>query len=202
MRAYKFLPAEFALEDIRSRHIKFSRVEDLNDPFELIPFDMSRPAHRESLFRTRDDLAAKCGILSLSRTCKNVLMWAHYADKHQGACLGFDTTLELQAVKYSAKRRLLSPPATFETANSLLSTKSKHWCYEEEMRGWITLKEATGGNYFFDFDDSFKLAEVILGYRCKIDHDTLTEALGNLASSVVIKFARPAFDTFDVCLEI
>ena len=44
-RAYKFLPEEWARDDIEKQHIKISRFCDLNDPFELSPFDQGSAFH-------------------------------------------------------------------------------------------------------------------------------------------------------------
>jgi len=41
MRVYKFLTSEFAMKDIWEPRIKISEINDLNDPFELIPCDLS-----------------------------------------------------------------------------------------------------------------------------------------------------------------
>jgi hypothetical protein len=43
MRVYKFLTSEYAIKDIWERKLKISEISDLNDPFELIPCDLSDP---------------------------------------------------------------------------------------------------------------------------------------------------------------
>ena len=52
-RVYKFLPRKWAFDDIEKRHIKSSRVCDLNDPFDLSPFDLSDGDQRDALIRAR-----------------------------------------------------------------------------------------------------------------------------------------------------
>ena len=49
-RVYKFLPRKWAFDDIEKRHIKISRVCDLNDPFDLSPFDLSDGDSETHLF--------------------------------------------------------------------------------------------------------------------------------------------------------
>lgn len=39
MRIYKFLSKEFALKSLRERRLKISLLSQLNDPFEMLPFD-------------------------------------------------------------------------------------------------------------------------------------------------------------------
>ena len=68
---------------------KISRFCDLNDPFELIPFDLSNEDQRDALIHTRKELS-DVGLLCFSFKWLNPLLWAHYADKHKEICLGFD----------------------------------------------------------------------------------------------------------------
>lgn len=35
MRAYHFVPADHGIENIKLRHLKIARLDDLNDPFEV-----------------------------------------------------------------------------------------------------------------------------------------------------------------------
>lgn len=53
-RVYKFLKRDDALWDIRKQKIKISEIHDLNDPFELIPFDLSNPQWRRTFLNARD----------------------------------------------------------------------------------------------------------------------------------------------------
>ena len=50
-RVYKFLPKGWAHDDIEKQHIKISRFCDLNDPFELSPFDLSNGDKRDALIQ-------------------------------------------------------------------------------------------------------------------------------------------------------
>jgi len=43
MRVYKFLTAEFALQNLIKRQIKISEFHDMNDPFELWGIKLSDP---------------------------------------------------------------------------------------------------------------------------------------------------------------
>jgi hypothetical protein len=80
------------------------------------------------------------GILSLTLTPDNLLMWAHYADEHRGAVIEIDPTVrafarpgELAgAVHYSGERPLI--PETDDILLSHFFTKSREWAYETEYR--------------------------------------------------------------------
>lgn len=96
------------------------------------------------------------GIFCASKRMDNYLLWAHYADKHQGAVLEFvpnaekDSMLLLaEDVEYSTQRPHLFEShrdylfkTMFQGTNEVLSeytkritkTKSIEWAYEEEIR--------------------------------------------------------------------
>lgn len=48
--------------------------------------EISRP---EAIFDDMRQRLAQVGVFSLSETCENELMWAHYADSHRGLTIGF-----------------------------------------------------------------------------------------------------------------
>lgn len=80
------------------------------------------------------------GILCLSRPRDDILMWAHYADKHKGLCLEFDGSAncnffgEAQQVEYVNYRPWpLDEEPERQMARAIL-TKSTHWAYEQEYR--------------------------------------------------------------------
>jgi hypothetical protein len=65
--AYKFLPSQFALQDLIKREIKISTFPDMNDPFELLGgFPIS--SHLERSFKIIVDwLSRSKGVLCFSR---------------------------------------------------------------------------------------------------------------------------------------
>lgn len=82
------------------------------------------------------------GVLCLSSDPLNILMYSHYADKHQGVCLEF--TLEQNNIFKPEQVRYveafpdlefgLSDGINYELAVALVSTKSTDWSYEKEYR--------------------------------------------------------------------
>jgi hypothetical protein len=97
MILYKYVSFEAGKAILGRNSIGFSQPKCFNDPFDL-PTYPPEPAPNpvESLFsdvRTwvkNHIWAENTGILSLTRTPTNPLMWAHYADKHQGVVVGLD----------------------------------------------------------------------------------------------------------------
>lgn len=95
------------------------------------------------------------GILSLTSKFDNLLMWAHYADSHQGFAVEFKKNHlffnqnyhknnflgTLQAITYSKER----PQDYLHDLNiqKVYLTKSDDWVYEEEYRMFLPLENAT-----------------------------------------------------------
>lgn len=88
---------------------------------------------------------SKFGILSLTESPDDLLMWAHYADCHRGLAIQFNETheffapqvvdgqsLALTKVEYRDERPILS----YSTINSpaVFYRKSPAWAYEKEWR--------------------------------------------------------------------
>ena len=102
----------------------------------------------------------KFGVLCLSEKNYDILMWSHYANKHQGVCLGFDFTDEIMKkindisptirfirdyVRYcehfvtlkefNDPQRFYQTPTKDQAAFLLfMSRKSEQWTYENEWR--------------------------------------------------------------------
>ena len=90
MRAYKFLDAKFGLKSLRERRLKQSRIHELNDPFELTPYDLTEPTLRWAFLAMREELGREHGLICFSGSWSDPVLWAHYSDKHRGLCLGFE----------------------------------------------------------------------------------------------------------------
>jgi hypothetical protein len=90
MRAYKFLCLEYGLKSLREKRLKISTVEDLNDPFELLPYEMTNRSQRSAFRKTRKELGSRGGMLCFSADWTDPVIWAHYSDKHRGICWGFE----------------------------------------------------------------------------------------------------------------
>ncbi len=201
VRLYHFLTASAALDDISNRHVKISEIGNLNDPFELWCFSQSDRLLRTVLRDTRRQIGSRFGLLCFCEDWHNPLLWSHYADKHQGICLGFDVADEKVArVKYVSTRRELQRPLALAEAQRLLFTKYRGWAYEREWRGWFTLDERdpTTGLCYYNLDAKIALREVIAGPLCPVAKPVITEALSDDACSVRVLKSRLAFRSFRV----
>ena len=90
MRAYKFLSKKWGLAALQEKRLKVSRICDLNDPFELTPFNLSDASIRKTFLKTRDEVGKERGLLCFSSGWSDPVIWAHYSEKHYGLCLGFE----------------------------------------------------------------------------------------------------------------
>ncbi|WP_171172930.1 DUF2971 domain-containing protein, partial [Ruegeria sp. HKCCA5929] len=116
-------------------NISNQKVEDLLD-FEraLLSILINRVGQRE-FFRDAND---KLGVLSLSRNPTSMPMWAHYANSHDGFCLGIDPDQILNEndaivgfeVIYDKKEL----KREFTLAQAILGHKFREWAYEAEYR--------------------------------------------------------------------
>jgi hypothetical protein len=95
----------------------------------------------EHMTRNLQMAVDRAGVLSLSASDRNVLLWSHYSAGHSGLCLKFlatDSTPlfgEAQPVQYSPEypNVLLQDPPE-KQVESFLLTKALDWEYEKEWR--------------------------------------------------------------------
>jgi hypothetical protein len=115
------------------------------------------------------------GIYSLSKTARDELLWAHYANSHQGFCLEFDLERllsyklesdEVLEVQYSSKppkvtlvELVASDRGKESLLKKLVATKSVRWKYEEEVRICV----GKGGFREYDYR---ALTAIYFGVRC------------------------------------
>ena len=153
---YKYLHPD-RCDVICNLKIRFTQASALNDPFEAVPLvkyegDIARGG--KSVIRQLD---FSVGILSLSRTKENLLLWSHYADSHQGYVIEFDennnffkSNLEEGIAKpllvsYTSQRPIIkmADDEEFhyqigdffpEELAKILAHKPIDWAYEEEVR--------------------------------------------------------------------
>ncbi|MNF71721.1 hypothetical protein D3C84_536780 [compost metagenome] len=97
MILYKYMSPDVAQLVLERNSIAFSIASEFNDPFETVAGYPIRPSNPiEEKFDGIRSWAARLawtensGVLSLTRTPTNPLMWAHYATEHRGLVLGFD----------------------------------------------------------------------------------------------------------------
>ncbi|EHY1692756.1 DUF2971 domain-containing protein [Escherichia coli] len=133
--------------------IKFTPYSEFNDPFESYGYELSLDSESLEPLAMRGEINQNVACLCLSKNPLNVLMWSHYADKHQGFVVAIDTeragfddeekcliTAQKGDINYLESRikskLKISQENIYSTdvISKLLLTKSLHWKYEEEVR--------------------------------------------------------------------
>lgn len=141
--AYTRLMLEHSLS---SDKLKQEIVHGLIEKGKLIA--LVRNALHESLETTNE----KVGILCLSETCEDILMWSHYADGHQGIVLEFDFTVlsstaqKVNKVDYTDKYPtvadwLAALEQKIPMGDLFLFRKAEDWRYEKEWRCVINISD-------------------------------------------------------------
>jgi hypothetical protein len=204
MRLYHFTSQRFGLLALQDRRLKIARINELNDPFEFLGWNLQDPKARAKLRNWKAERNAELGILCFSRKWSNPLLWGHYAAKHQGMAIGFDVPDGdlYSPVKYRSTRMPTPVGRDMVEADvdSLLLTKFSAWRYESEYRCFYRLDESIheNGLYFEPFSPTLKLAEIIVGDQSTITRAELAAALSDQQPNVTAIKARPAFGSFSV----
>jgi hypothetical protein len=191
MRLYQYLEAKWALDDIRRGRIKLSKIDDMNDPYELRSVRSDDKPTQLALEETAREIAEKFSVGCFSLSWNNILMWSHYGDKHKGICLGFDVPDEItRPVEYVPepqvvgsliveKRSDFSVEEGRKIIDRSLGAKDAGWSYEEEIRmnGMREEVDEETGQYFVEFSERLKLKEVIAGARFPLGRKPIEDAL-------------------------
>jgi hypothetical protein len=194
---YHFLSFENAKKALKNDRIKISLINELNDPFELLPYLRYREyKKRQKYHDIRKTISKKYGLLCFSGNWEESLLWGHYADKHRGIALGFEILKdevfpicyrgELKRVEFELKNNDSKNEKLFL---DLARVKYERWSYENEYRIIISLGDCKKVRVsdrckgkrvcrFLKFQERLKIKEIILG--CKLNR-RYYEEIKNLA---------------------
>ena len=196
MRVYKLLSGRHGLKVLRERRLKITEIGELNDPYELLPFDLSDGRYRPVFDAVKNEIAKTRGLVCFSGGWENPVLWSHYGDCHRGMSLGFEIEEAVARPIHYVDKLLPLPPPTKETALALLFTKFAHWRYEGEVRVWASIEERSAGLFFYPFGEGLRLAEVICGGNCSISCMKVARLLLAGFEGVRLKQVRRAHDAF------
>jgi hypothetical protein len=213
MRLYHFLNVGYAIDDVEKKRVKISLWKDVNDPWELMPFDLSDLRNLRALEGFKTTMSKQFSFVSLCKHWRSPLMWVHYAERHQGAALGFEVTDAFcTPIKYVPNVYLLptaKPQRMGEqilndgrrVIDVMLDTKFDGWSYEEEVRVFANQdgSNTENGIEFYPLSADFALREVILGEKCPLSIAQFRASVPSMDASVSVIRARRA--VHDFCLE-
>ena len=167
MILYKYVGYDAGIKILENNTVGFRQPFLFNDPFELLasyPDPQSNPFGEIRNWAKRGMWAENYGVLSLTRSPLNPLMWAHYANEHKGFVIGIDVGIEILTseeknlipvqfgnVIYTGSKptyEFLSKfgepisvsstyhfvPSQFEKLQRVFLYKPMCWSYEEEVR--------------------------------------------------------------------
>ena len=184
-RGYHFTPFEYAISNIKNRRLKIARIDELNDPFEFRNFIYPNDEDGRKKHGWVREWGSQYGILCFSKSYANPTMWGHYAEKAKGLALGFDLASPFaKEVKYKNQFLELSTDGEKDKrffAEELISTKSRDWEYEGELRIFLELRDAEFDEhskefmYFAPFSGEMQLREILLGPECKVDKSDIEQ---------------------------
>jgi hypothetical protein len=188
--------------------MKVSRVADLNDPFELLPYYLKDKRLRKVMQGEKNRIHEENGVLCFSQDWCNPVLWSHYGEKHRGICLGFDVPDEL-LVPVNYVSQLAKIPISGGTSKAQLAeilnkhffrTKFIDWKYESEVRAFVGLDHSSveAGLFFTEFGPNLQLREIILGPRCEVPIQRVRDLASTFEDKVHVLKARIAFTKFGV----
>jgi hypothetical protein len=163
------------LEAIEGGYVFCAPYDDLNDPMEGL-FSSSRRVRESENYRAFRsairDKKAQIGICSFSEVYDHELMWAHYADRFAGICIGYTMSKLLRNMPDNVSfvrmyyneevPKVLRSHDLVGNAKMILSYKNHRWLYEREWRMFAPLGPARYG-------DIGCVARVYLGSRITPD---------------------------------
>ena len=201
MRVYQFIDPDGGLTVLRTKRLRISRLDRLNDPFEFLGANLSKREHRRALRAMKAEIGKNRGLLCFSKSWHNPVLWGHYARKHQGLCLGFEMSRKhLRQVSYVSSRFEWPDELSLSFTEQVLFSKFVHWSYEDEYRAWIALdpNEIEDGHYYFPFSEDMQLRQVLVGAESTLTRADISQALGAAPGDVEVFKVRAAFRSFSV----
>ena len=168
---FKYMPLR--LEFFDNFLLRASTRDALNDPFECLPTKKlwakfaygKKEVTEEELANynldsgniVSDLIFTRHGLISLTETNDNLLMWSHYADQHRGMVIEFDAKHQffsdksgdtgydrrIHRVLYRKERFSgCDEVANFTSLSELFFHKSDEWEYEKEHRLLLSLSKS------------------------------------------------------------
>jgi hypothetical protein len=191
----------------------FNRFRTLQEFKEDAGFGKQLALNDALVFRSLVDFKLKrLGVLCLTANSNSTLMWAHYADKFKGVCLGFDSRAQVfksshfgslsgivEVDYFDGPRQQKKPTGDLAHVRRAATIKSREWEYEREFRCFRDLGTSFDGIYKkFQVSD---LKEVILGPRMSLDKmEEWLHVVESRFPKAVVKVAYPRADRYEMTI--
>ena len=187
-KLYKFMrfDLKFVSDILVRRKLYLPRPSEFNDPWGLSPWvnidlpNVDECNLRKNILSVFQRLRIGC----FTSDCSNALLWSHYAEQHQGLCLGFNAKLApfSYAHKVHYSRRYPTIDLKNTDSNTIVNlcspvlTKSSAWSYEKEFR--LVSEKNLDRGFFALPDDSVQV--VYIGARAPEDYRRCVEHLAKV----------------------
>lgn len=141
---YKILEEQYSvIPNKKMSYDDFIKYVNENYDYILKALISNKKLYKKYAKETIDYMVSNYGVLSLTDSHDNVLMWSHYADSHKGFVIGIDRNAKvirdkLREVKYTSIRPKISYQEILRDKYDF-SIKSSVWSYEKEFRAVTNL---------------------------------------------------------------
>ncbi len=147
------------IEALKRNKLFMNKAKNFNDPFDCLIYRGDHYKNNIVFRNMMDSIKISC----FSKDKKSILMWSHYANSHQGICIGYDMDID-----YIRKNNLYISKIVYGETESkydnmlkkIFYQKNKIWKYEKEYR-IISLKKQ--GDYII----APLIKEIVFGLNCK-----------------------------------
>ncbi|MBT6050080.1 MAG: DUF2971 domain-containing protein [Candidatus Scalindua sp.] len=139
------------------------------------------------------------GVLCLSSSNDNMLMWSHYADNHQGFCLGFrmigSDIFKARMVDYVGKYIAIRIEDFADKLDryikDVIFNKASDWEYEEEYRIVIDIPDGDDSKRNVKWERFMVLDSIYLGYQMpKHYRDTINNLFKSDSNTKIIEMEQ------------
>ena len=189
----------FSSNDIISQLEKIAKMQKLD--FDFVGLKENIQSEKDRMFSLlKETLSNKIRMTCFTNKNDNILMWSHYANKHNGICVKYDLKdckellYSTFPVVYSTKRPsisknelLISSSETKVNEDKLLLllvksllTKSDEWKYEEEWRSIIPTENLISDNL------KHKCIKAIY-FGVKVEYSKISEIIDKLKEDIDIR---------------
>lgn len=211
-KAYRFITYEGLFNTIKNKSLRFTRTDKFNDPLDcsplITPLNWRKYLELEErdkfikeavshMFETIFKSIYVCCFSNEYKSYESYLMWSHYANSHSEVCFEIDFSKENTLdkpikVNYPQKNLInerekhISIDNNEELGNYLVSTKSKIWDYEKEVRlivdiktpnlDYSSIKFENESFLYLDFDPKH-ISKIIFGEKSTLHNENMTIGL-------------------------
>lgn len=151
-KAFKFYSLNINnIDSLMNSYFHLSNPSSFNDPFDCSINLLDSPEDMETMKSVKRNNSSNLGVNSMTEVINNHVMWAHYTNNYHGFAIEFngaevtvipsaDQTAGGTFVKVIYPKKLVKVKKEYPFAiQYMLTTKLKHWEYENEWRFITTL---------------------------------------------------------------